>query len=505
MNGPVVRDNDIEDDQVIYDSENSDLDRKHGQITQFGGIRTNSRFETISEINVLVRLLPWIVPMPGACRVTKVPPEELSSPGRISEFEAARAINNFLYPGNYSRRTFITYNGLRHDNECIRSMLFRNLFQPWFNSGKLVTNIDLFPLVQLVHAADPAILRIPLGEDGKFSYKLDKICPENGIEIRAHDALGDSYATSDLAKLISQRAPWAWSLAKSNGNFLNVETSITASLNEVKPLWLFTHFGSPKFSPVVPICSDGMNKHFVLDLTATDYATSFDESGKEPMVSKDSPFNIIKTKMFPMIVGEDIVRRAGVRIDRAELEDRFARVRDNKAMLASAAAAFKAQSYENPADQTSEEKIYGGFPDSSTKKTMNEFVNARSWDDRLFKRFPNDQRIRDFAARIFLEAEAYGDVSLKDSFRENLQAVCASTLNRPFGDETCRWSTLSHALKEEPDAAWLEWAIGHYGTDARLTTALAALKGIDTQGPSLDDDVVADTQKQKPSQMSFGF
>jgi exodeoxyribonuclease-1 len=499
-------------DLVFYDTENTDLNPKHGQITQFGGIRTDEQLETIDKIDTRVRLLPWVIPMPVACRVTGVPPWELTRPDRVSEFLAAKAINTFLYPGNNKSRTFVTYNGSRHDDECIRYMLFRNLLNPWFNSGKTSKKIDLYPLVQLIHAVDPAALKIPILEDGKFSYKLERICPANKIDIVAHDALGDANATIDLTRLILQRAPWAWSLAQSNGNFLNVETSISTSVREVKPLWLFTHFGAPKFSPVVPICHDGKNRYLVLDLNAQDFQRNFDETPGEKIVSKDSPFHYIKTKSIPMLVSEDVVRRAGVAFDAGELEEKMARILADKEMLQSADRAMRALGYEGPNDRTSEEQIFGGFPDNATKSTMNEFVNALTWDERLTKRFSGDLRIRDFAARIFLEAEFYRDITLKDNFRTDLQSICERTIMRPYGGKEARWSTIEHALEEQPDNAWTEWAIQHFGEDDRLRAHLNGLS------PSSNSSMVSPTPSQvasqnpavsdvtiKTEQMSFGF
>jgi exodeoxyribonuclease-1 len=513
MADPSYRWSEYKSDLVFYDTENTDLNPKHGQITQFGGLRTNDQLETIDKIDTHVRLLPWVIPMPAACRVTGVPPWELSGPDRISEFQAAKAINTFLYPGNHKSRTFVTYNGSRHDDECIRYMLFRNLLNPWFNSGKTSKKIDLFPLVQLIHAADPGIIKIPTLEDGKLSYKLDRICPENEIDIVAHDALGDTYAMVDLTRLILQRAPWAWNQAQSNGNFLNVETSISTSVREVKPLWLFTHFGAPKFSPVLPLCHDGKNRHLVLDLNAQEFQRNFDETPGEKIVSKDSPFHYLKTKSIPMIVNEDVVRRAGISFDAGQLEEKMSKILADTDMLRSVDRAMRAQSYEDPAHPTSEEQIFGGFVDNATKSTMNEFVNARTWEERLAKRFAGDNRIREFAARIFLEADIYGDVTLKDNFRTDLQAICERTIMRPYGDKDARWSTITHALEEQPDRAWTEWAIKHFGDDARLLQHLEGLPVDITTTPAAEPappeaklpDPVEVAVVPRASQMSFGF
>ncbi len=505
MNDLIFRGKDIENDLVFYDTENTDLNSKHGQITQFGGVRTDAQFNSIDEINVRVRLLPWVVPMPAACRVTGVPPWELSGLGRVSEFEAAKAINTFLYPGSYKARTFVTYNGSRHDDECIRHMLFKNMLNPWFHSGKTAKKIDLYPLVQLIAAVDPDAINIPVGEDGKPSYKLDRICPENQIEIAAHDALGDTYASIDLTRIILQRAPWAWSLAQSNGNFINVETSISTSVREVKPLWLFTHFGSPKFSPVVPLCDDGKNKYLALDLTAEEYQRNFDETAGDKIVGKDRPFHFIKTKSIPTIVPEDVVRRAGVTFDEGELEEKMSKILADTEMMESASRALRVNQYDSPANPTNEEKIFGSFPDNNTKKAMNEFVNATTWEERLSKRFPGDLRIREFGARILLEADINGEVELRDSVRSELQTICSATITRPYGDKEARWSTISHALEESPDKDWTEWAIKHYGEDDRLVEHLKSLaRTDDSQAEQSTADAVGATAPTTP-QMKFGF
>lgn len=476
----------------IYDTENSDLNVKHGQITQFGGIRVDEHFSIIDELDIPVRLLGWVVPTPKACSVTKVPPEQLVKSDRVSEFTAATRISAFLTPDSYAPRTYITYNGSRHDDECLRYMFYKNLLNPWFNSGKSVTKIDLFPLVQLIHAVDPSIIKVPTDDAGKLSFKLDRICPENNIEIRAHDALGDCIACADLAKLIVKHAPWAWRIAERNGQFQTVEASIASSINEVKPLWLFTHFGEPKYSPVVPICSDGMNTHVVLDLTAEQYPTQFGDDAK--LVGKGSPFNLIKTKSIPLLLTTEEVAEFGVKFDQQELEARFAKIREDKELFKNALAAMK-RPFEIPADQTSEEKMIGnGFPDKETEGNMRKFVSATNWEERLSLRFPNDRRMREFAARIILDANVNGEVSIKDTFRDELMAICENTIMRPYDGETARWTTLSHALKDEPDRAWLEWAIGRYGDDPRLVRAIEAL---DNPAPVLTSLEPASDQLQE--------
>ena len=453
-------------DSIIYDTENSSLNRKFGQITQYGGIRVASDFQIKEEQSLDIRLLPWVVPSPGACKVTKVGPKELSRRDRLPEFSAAKRIYKFMEAGYGQPINFITYNGLEHDDKFLRELFFRNLLDPWFTSGALKTRIDLYPLVQLIHAVDSKALVIPLNDDGRPSYKLDRIAPVNEIELKAHDGLGDAHGCLDLIKIIIERAPWAWELAQINGLTANATNSIQKSAKDVKPLWLFTHFGEPEFVPVFPVAASKKDAHFCVDLRRKDYREVF-EQNRDKLLFKGGCFHRLEAKRLPMFVSEDLVRKAGVQYDALELLDRAEEISVDLNFKQALSAVVGEQSFPKVENEQSEDKFFP-FMTSTAKFEMRQFVDAATWEERLKCRF-TDARSRDFAARIIFDAHLHGDALVPDKLVQQVRDICKPVMDRPFDGSDARWVTLSHAMAEAPDQEWLEWALEYYGADPRLT------------------------------------
>lgn len=454
-------------DSIIYDTENSSLNRKFGQITQYGGIRVASDLQIKEELSLDIRLLPWVVPSPGACEVTQVGPRELTRPDRLPEFSAAKIIYKFMDAGYGQPINFITYNGLEHDDKFLRELFFRNLHDPWFTSGALKTRIDLYPLVQLIHAVDSKAVVIPRNEDGKFSYKLDRVAPANGIELKAHDGLGDAHGCLDLIKIIIERAPWAWELAQINGRTANATTSIQKSVTDVKPLWLFTHFGEPEFIPVFPVAVSGKDAHFCVDLRRKDYREVF-EQNKDKLLFKGSCFHRLEPKRLPTFVSEDLVRKAGIEFDALELLERAEAINGDLAFKADITAVVREQNFPKVEKEQSEDRLFP-FMSNEAKGEMRRFVEAPTWEERLKCRFTADSRNRDFAARIILDAHLHGDAEVSEKLVQQVRDICQPIMDRPFDGADARWVTLSHAMAEGPDQAWIDWALEYYGADPRLT------------------------------------
>lgn len=481
-------------DSIIYDTENSSLNRKFGQITQYGGIRVTCDLQIKEEQSVDIRLLPWVVPSPGACRVTKVGPEELTRNDRISEFSAAKKIYKFMEAAYGQPTTFITYNGLEHDDIFLRELFFRNLHDPWFTSGASKTRIDLFPLVQLIHAVDKDALVIPTNDDGKPSYKLDRVAPANGIEIKAHDGLGDAHGCLDLIKIILKRAPWAWDLAQINGRTANAANSIQKSIADVKPLWLFTHFGEPEFLPVFPLALSGRDSHFCVDLRRKDYREVFD-ANKDKLLFKGSCFHRVEPKRLPIIVNEDLLRMAGVEFDAYDLLERAEAISQDREFKEALAAAVSEQNFPKVENEQSEDRMFP-FMTNAAKAEMRRFVDAPTWEERLKCRF-TDTRNRDFAARIILDAHLHGDAEVPEKLLEQVRDICQPIMDRPFDGTKARWVTLSHAMAEEPDQSWIDWALDYYGSDPRLT-------GEPVAEDDADNKVAAAVPEDAP-QLAFTF
>ena len=63
---------------IFYDTETTGTDTAFDQMLQFAAIKTDDDLNVIDQFNVRCRLLPWVVPSPGALVITGVTPNDLT-------------------------------------------------------------------------------------------------------------------------------------------------------------------------------------------------------------------------------------------------------------------------------------------------------------------------------------------------------------------------------------------------------------------------------------------
>ena len=174
--------------------------------SQFAGIRTDLELNIIGEPEMFYcRQADDYLPHPIACLITGLSPQVCQQKG-MSEVKFIERINNlFSEPGTCAAG----YNSIRFDDEVTRNTLYRNFFDPyqreWQNGN---SRWDILDMMRCAYALRPDGIVWPKGDDGKVSFKLEKLSAANGIvHENAHDALSDVYATIGLAKLVKEKLP----------------------------------------------------------------------------------------------------------------------------------------------------------------------------------------------------------------------------------------------------------------------------------------------------------
>jgi len=196
-----------------YDLETFGLDPRHDRIAQFAGLRTDDELEPVSDRVVLYnRITPDYLPSPYSCLVHGISPRETLEKG-VPEYEFARAIRNeMLAPGS----CVAGYNSIRFDDEFIRNLFYRNLFDPyereWADGN---TRWDVIDLFRATRDLRPDGITWPDGVDGKPDFRLVSLAAANAVPLEsAHDAFYDIAATVRLAKLVKEAQPrlydWYW-------------------------------------------------------------------------------------------------------------------------------------------------------------------------------------------------------------------------------------------------------------------------------------------------------
>lgn len=275
----------------VYDTETTGLSPHHDQVIQFAGIAVDRDLNLIpgNEITLDIRLRPDVVPGPHAFAVHGISIQHLLANG-MTEFEAAGHIRNwFLSEPN----TMLTgFNSLSFDDEQIRNMMYRTMLDPyeheWKNSNG---RMDILRLVHLVYALRPEVLKWPVNNEGRISFKLGDLCKENGIELKhAHDARFDVIATIELMRLIKTRNPRIWDY------YLKLTTKDFSKRlsDQLKPLVLVDRFMPREqghMSVVLPIIYDAKTPQKMLAIDLRD----------DPSELLSLPAEEIRRRMFTPI------------------------------------------------------------------------------------------------------------------------------------------------------------------------------------------------------------
>ncbi|KZY70158.1 exodeoxyribonuclease I [Oleiphilus sp. HI0071] len=189
-----------------HDYETFGADPQRDRPCQFAGIRTDLELNVIDDpVTFYAKPTEDYLPAVQACLVTGITPQEAAQKGCSEAEFAARIQAQFTEPGT----CVAGYNSVRFDDEVSRNLFYRNFFDPyereWKNGN---SRWDIIDVVRLTYALRPEGIEWPVGDDGKVSFRLEKLTEMNGIAHEAaHDAMSDVYATIALAKLIKDKQP----------------------------------------------------------------------------------------------------------------------------------------------------------------------------------------------------------------------------------------------------------------------------------------------------------
>jgi exodeoxyribonuclease-1 len=208
-----------------YDFESWGTSPKKDKPSQFAGIRTDLDLNIIGEPLVEYCQIPNdYLPHPEAALVTSITPQQTLQKGLI-EPEFIKRIYAEISKAN---TVCVGYNNIRFDDELLRYTLYRNFYDPysysWQNKN---SRWDILDMVRACYALRPEGINWPTDDEGKPSFKLEKLTAANGISHgNAHDALSDVIATIELAKLIKTKQPKLYQFLFDNRHKRNLQDLI---------------------------------------------------------------------------------------------------------------------------------------------------------------------------------------------------------------------------------------------------------------------------------------
>jgi exodeoxyribonuclease I len=430
---------------IFYDTETTGIDTRFDQILQFAAIKTDAELREIDRVEVRCRLLPHVVPSPGAMRVTRLRADQLIDLSYPSHYEMVRGLRAKLQ--QWSPGTFLGYNSLQFDEELFRQALYKTLHNPYLTNRDGNSRSDVMRMVHACNLFAPNALAIPLGDNGKPSFKLDRVAPANGFNHdRAHDAMGDVEATIHLCRLIAERAPDVWS---SFMRFSQKPAVVDYISDEVVFCVSDSFFGNPHSCLVTVIGqnANNTNEWYVYDL-GIDPATLVDLNEEQlaaRLARSPKPVRRLRSNAVPILFpAEDAPAICkGREIGIEGLTARAETLRADGSFCQRLLSAFEATREGHEKSPHVEAQIYDGFPDRPDEVLMDLF-HAVPWEERLpvVERF-QDERLRIIGLNL-IHVECPEHLS-DEQCRELKIGIAERLLD---SGEKLPWTSLPAALSE---------------------------------------------------------
>ena len=392
---------------VFYDTETTGISTGFDQILQFAAILTDDDLNELDRFEIRCRILPWVVPSPGALLTTNVTPDMLVDPSLPSHYEMIAAIEAKLI--DWSPAVFVGYNTIKFDEALMRQALFQNLRRPYLTVTNGNARADILTMARACAFHKPNVLAIPLNDQGKPVLKLDQLAPANGFDhSNAHDALADVEATIHVAKLIRSRARPIWEHLMQLG-------SKRGAADFVRGTEVFIRtdvFGRNAITKPVTLCGTDPSygaQAATFDLTEDPSGyLSLDEEGLlDALQASPKIIRPLRLNSQPLILPLELVGNGadfGVGLDIAQ--SRAQAIQADRGFQQRVGAALSRLYEDSEPSPYPEQQIYDGFPSREDEALMAEFHRQPDWASRaeIASRF-QDQRLKHFAYRtVYSEA-----------------------------------------------------------------------------------------------------
>lgn len=388
---------------IFYDTETTGLAAGFDQILQFAGIVTDDDLNPIEEVNLRCRLQPHVIPSPGALVITGVRPSDIVE-ANLSHYEMICEIRALIE--RYTPAVIVGYNSIGYDEGMLRQAFYQTLNPTYLTNTGGNKRMDVLKLAHAASQYAPDVLEVPLNEKGRPSFKLELLAPANGLmHDDAHEAMSDTQATLDLARLIRDRAPAVWdAMARTSSKqsaLATFEDEIFCSSEMM--------FGQPSIlATKIAANPDNPSEVAVFDLSH-DPAPYLDAPEKDMgslLRTSPRPIRILKANQSPIVVPHGLSHPgvAGHGQTMGELLAKVRAVREHPTFAQNVAGAVAARYPEREAPEYVEQRIFEGFPSNTDQALMEQFHSA-PWIKRLaIVTSLQDDRLRELGQRlIYLE------------------------------------------------------------------------------------------------------
>lgn len=426
---------------VFYDTETTGTNTSFDQILQFAAIRTDEHLNELDRFEIRCRLMPHIVPSPGALCVTRISMEQITDPALPSHYEMICEIRAKL--AAWSPSIFTGWNTLGFDEHLLRQALYQSLHSPYLTNTGGNSRIDILKIAQAASVLVPGAILVPIGDKGKPTFRLDRLAPANGFDhLNAHDALADVEATIHVARLIRDNAPELWADAV----HLSDKASVAALLN-AEPCFILTEsfYNLPYQFALTKIGYEPGNAGtvlaFNLAIDINQLCAMTDEELATQLARSPKPVRRIRTNAAPTLQPvSEYDHFDGFAAD--DLLERAYRIQADTEFCARLIRLSAKQDW--PASEFVEEQIYSGFVGRTDENRMAAFHLA-AWEDRpaIVDEF-GDVRLIALGRRLIYE---HRPDLLSAEVRTRFAAKIARRMTGE-GYERAAWTTIAAAHTE---------------------------------------------------------
>jgi exodeoxyribonuclease-1 len=429
---------------IFYDTETSGKLTAFDQILQFAAIKTDAELNVVDTFNVRCRLLPYIVPSPGALLVTGATVATITT-CPLSHFEMMRLVHAKMHRWSQGGAIFIGWNSMKFDETLLRQAYYQTLLPVYQTNTSGNGRADMMRMAQVVTACAPNVLAVPLTAEGKRTFKLVLMAAANDVALdNAHDALADTSATLGIARLIKQRTPALWDIL-----IANARKSGPLRLLQSEPFMLLSeYFGDPFNFVVAPIATNNNNANeWALFDLQFDPAGFLDASDTDLSDAIDGAVKVIRRvsinaqpRLLPLDHAPDDVR--GGRQPLETYQVRAQAIQGNVEFRRRISRLLAARYADQAEPAFVEQRIYSGFPSNADKTRMHSF-HAEGWQGRVgIIREIEDERYRQIGQRLI--AVERPDL-LTDAQRQQWDSW---RRERFLTNEKVPWMTVTAALDE---------------------------------------------------------
>jgi exodeoxyribonuclease-1 len=365
---------------IFYDTETTGTNAAFDQILQFAAIRTDDELNAVERFEVRSRLLPYVVPAPGALRVTGLTIDDLLCPEHPSYYEMVCSIRETL--SSWCPSMFVAYNGMRFDEEFIRQAFYQCLHPPYLTNTGGSSRADALALVQTAALLHPGSINVPINDKGKPTFKLDGLAPANGFaHLNAHDALADVEATIHMCRLVRDRCPDVWRRFRT----FSRKDAVTEFINEtdafllIEPSRQSAHVGAALGSN-----TQNSNLTYCWNLTVDPrpFAEMSDEELAKALAKPGSPVRRLKKNAAPSLCHLSEAPEHLIPADAALLEKRGRWVRAQHDLARRIVGRMSAEETDYPQSPHVERQIYDGFWSAADTRRLQRF-HSGDWNERL--------------------------------------------------------------------------------------------------------------------------